>query len=77
MKQIKTIVASMDNGERFDSEVNLALHEGWELVERRLVQPPAQLDDDKLYWGATLYAELEKEEPREQLHTLPAPSGGH
>lgn len=55
MTQIKTIWNRLNNEKRFDEEVNQALNEGWELVDRRILPPQSQSHDN-----CVLYAELEK-----------------
>lgn len=57
MKQIKTITRA--GASEFDETVNAALAEGWQLIERRLVQTPT---------GAVgfHYAQLEREEITEE-----------
>lgn len=59
MKQIKTIRSRLDNAKDFDTEVNRALRDGWELKKRRILRPVAQSTDRYTY--TILYAELEKE----------------
>lgn len=59
MKQIKTIRSRLDNAKDFDTEVNRALRDGWELKKRRILRPLAQSTDR--YTCTILYAELEKE----------------
>ena len=60
MKQIKTIVCRLNNAGDFDHEVNEAIEEGWTLIERKVLQPPAQPNDCNTYLNNMLYAELEK-----------------
>lgn len=59
MKQIKTIVFRLIHNKDFDTEVNVAIIEGWELKKRTVIVPKAQSDECSFY--NMLYAELEKE----------------
>lgn len=59
MKQIKTIRFRLDSSELFDSAVNSALREGWELKERRVLLPLSQSEGTTFY--SMLYAALEKD----------------
>lgn len=61
MKQIKTIVTSLDSFEKFDRLVNEALADGWWLTERKALQPLAQPNTGTEYARTMLYAELEKD----------------
>lgn len=60
MKQIKTIVRRLDSPEAFDLLVNNAISEGWTLVGRKVLQPPAHPNTGNTYMHNMLYAELEK-----------------
>lgn len=60
MKQIKTIVYKLNNATDFDKEVNEAIKEGWALIERKVLQPPAQPNVGNTYLNNLLYAELER-----------------
>lgn len=60
MLEIKTITDRLDNSGKFDAAVNRALADGWELVERRVLQPLAQPNNSSTYTNTMLYAELEK-----------------
>lgn len=60
MKQIKTITRRLSDANAFDVDVNFALREGWTLVERKVLQPPAQPNTSTNYFNTMLYAELEK-----------------
>jgi hypothetical protein len=60
MIQIKTITYRIDNAEEFDTEVNQAIAKGWELTERKVLQPQAQPHCGSIYSHRMLYAELEK-----------------
>jgi hypothetical protein len=59
MKQIKTIKNRLDNAASFDTEVNAALAEGWQLTKRAVLQPKAQ--SESLQTFTMLYAELERD----------------
>lgn len=61
MKQIKTIVTRLNSNEKFDAAVNEALRDGWWLVKREVLQPPAQPTTGTDYFNTMLYAELEKD----------------
>lgn len=65
--EIKTITYRLNCVEGFDHEVNKAIADGWTLVKREVLQPPAQPNEGKTYFHVMLYAELEKgrTEPRE------------
>ena len=67
MKQIKTIKNRLDNAASFDEEVNAAIAEGWRLTKREVLQPKAQ--SESLHSYTVLYAELEREEIAEELHS--------
>ena len=56
MKQIKTIRKWLDEAEDFDTEVNRALRDGWELKNCKVLKPVEQPARHTV-----LYAELEKE----------------
>lgn len=58
MKQIKTIVCSMNQTAEFDAEVNAALKHGWELTKREPL-PMGTTIDGVHYSSAVLLAELE------------------
>lgn len=64
MKQIKTIVSTIDNHETFDKEVNDAIAGGWTLVKREVINPNNQPHFDT-YFNIALYAELEREIERD------------
>ena len=59
MKQIKTIKNRLDSAAAFDTEVNAALLEGWQLTKREVLQPLSQPEHQYTY--IMLYAELERE----------------
>ena len=62
MKQIKTVVCTMDTPKRFDKEVNALLADGWELVKRKLVhQPGGNAFMTEYSYYPAFYAEMEKE----------------
>ena len=63
MLQIKTITDRLDFSNRFDTEVNDALADGWELVRRDVLPPMAMRNGDQTY--SVLYAELEREVEQE------------
>lgn len=60
MLEIKTIRYKLDDSANFDSVVNKAIADGWELVERRVLQPLSQPNNGSTYTNTMLYAELEK-----------------
>lgn len=60
MLQIKTIKYMFDDSGAFDQAVNQAIADGWELVERRVLQPLSQPNNGSTYTCTMLYAELEK-----------------
>lgn len=55
MKQIKTVWNRIDRSNDFDSEVNQALEDGWDMIIRTLYVP----NNETTY--PLLYAEFEKE----------------
>lgn len=58
MKQIKTISQRRDCSEKFDADVNAAIAEGWQLVDRFLA-PAAETSS--LNWHPAWVAYLERE----------------
>lgn len=66
MLKIKTIKYRLDSSDDFDNAVNQAIADGWELVERRVLQPLSQPNNGSTYTHTMLYAELEK--GREPVH---------
>lgn len=60
MLEIKTIKYRLDDSNNFDSVVNKAIADGWELVERRVLQPLAHPNNGSTYTNTMLYAELER-----------------
>lgn len=60
--EIKTIyISASSSGEKvFDDCANEALQEGWKLIKREILQPPAQPNTGCVYFDNMLYAELER-----------------
>jgi hypothetical protein len=56
MKQIKTIMAELNDTEEFDRDVNTALAKGWTLVKRDVLPP---YESESILNPSMLYAELE------------------
>lgn len=59
-KQVKTIIIPTIDRERFDTEVNAALRDGWALIKCELLLP-VKIGDT--HYLRSLYAELEKSVP--------------
>ena len=61
--EIKTVRRKLDYVDEFDTEVNNLLRDGWRLVRRDVLQPPAQPNSD-VYFNTMLYAELVRDTPQ-------------
>ena len=61
MKQIKTVIHSVDNAQTFDLRVNELLKEGWILVKREIISVSGELTEAfNALPVRALYAELER-----------------
>lgn len=62
MKKIKTIIQPIEEYKVFDRKVNIALSEGWKLIDRKVISTKGEPNEV----GSTaviqsIYAEFEKE----------------
>lgn len=73
--KIKTIVYQLDYSVEFDSAVNAALAEGWQLTRRDVLLMKSQPNDGATVVHNMLYAELAKQDQKAGFDPLAALDG--
>ncbi len=62
MKQIRTVIKPISEATRFDMTINRLLNDGWELINRKIIDSPGDISEAFNFPVITLlYAELIKE----------------